>query len=91
MAGKPYKFGNKVNMAVTSWGEWLVGAKSFTSNLYDGHTLAAQMKQVKDTIRDRACEVHVDMGYRGHDYVGQSRSMWTNEEEVERRGCSGAG
>jgi transposase, IS5 family len=40
-AGKPYEFGNKVSVAVTSRGGWFVGAKSFTGNPYDGHTLAA--------------------------------------------------
>lgn len=69
-AGKPYEFGNKVSVAVTSRGGWLVGAKSFTGNPYDGHTLAEQMKQVKSMIGDRVAETHVDMGYRGHDYAG---------------------
>lgn len=69
-AGKPYEFGNKVSVAVTSRGGWLVGAKSFTGNPYDGHTLAAQMKQVSNMIGDRVAEAHVDMGYRGHDYAG---------------------
>jgi IS5 family transposase len=71
-AGKPYEFGNKVGVAVTSRGGWLVGAKSFTGSPYDGHTLAAQMKQVRSMIGDRAGEVHVDMGYRGHNYAGQA-------------------
>ena len=69
-AGKPYEFGNKVGVAVTSRGGWMVGAKSFTGNPYDGHTLAAQMKQVGSMIGDRVGEAHVDMGYRGHDYNG---------------------
>lgn len=69
-AGKPYEFGNKVSVAVTSRGGWLVGARSFTGNPYDGHTLAAQMKQVRTMIGDRVAEAHVDMGYRGHDYAG---------------------
>ena len=47
-----------------------MGAKSFTGNPYDGHTLAAQMKQVRSMIGDRVGEAHVDMGYRGHDYEG---------------------
>jgi transposase, IS5 family len=72
-AGKPYEFGNKVSVAVTSRGGWFVGAKSFTGSPYDGHTLAAQMKQVKSMIGDRVGEVHVDMGYRGHDYKGHAR------------------
>ncbi len=69
-AGKPYEFGNKVSVAVTSRGGWFVGAKSFTGNPYDGHTLNAQMKQVKLMVGDRVSEAHVDMGYRGHDYDG---------------------
>ena len=49
-AGKQYEFGNKVSVAVSSRGGWFVGAKSFTGNPYDGHTLAAQMKQVESLI-----------------------------------------
>jgi len=71
-AGKPYEFGNKVSVAVTSRGGWFVGAKSFSTNPYDGHTLAAQMKQVEQMIGQRVHEVHVDMGYRGHDYLGRA-------------------
>lgn len=71
-AGKPYEFGNKVSVAVSSRGGWFVGAKSFTGNPYDGHTLAEQMKQVDHLICNTVREVHVDMGYRGHDYVGNA-------------------
>jgi IS5 family transposase len=81
-AGKPYEFGNKVSVAVTSRGGWLVGAKSFTANPYDGHTLAAQMQQLHGMIGDRVREVHVDMGYRGHDYEGQA----TVHVDKRRRG-----
>jgi len=69
-AGKQYEFGNKVSVAVSSRGGWFVGAKSFTGNPYDGHTLAEQMKQVDHLIGNKVSEVHVDMGYRGHDYDG---------------------
>ena len=71
-AGKPYEFGNKVSVAVTSKGGWFVGTKSFTGNPYDGHTLDAQMKQVEQFVGNAVSEVHVDMGYRGHDYQGQA-------------------
>ena len=70
-AGKPYEFGNKVSVAITSRGGWLVGTRSFSGNPYDGHTLTEQMQQVRSMIGDRVCEAHVDMGYRGHDYQGQ--------------------
>ena len=90
-AGKQYEFGNKVSVAVSSRGGWLVGAKSFTGNPYDGHTLGAQMKQVESMIGDQVSEVHVDMGYRGHDYTGEARCMSISEEEAERRGHCGDG
>jgi IS5 family transposase len=69
-AGKQYEFGNKVSVAVSNRGGWFVGAKSFTGNTYDAHTLAAQMKQVESLIGNKVSEVYVDMGYRGHDYDG---------------------
>jgi len=69
-AGKQYEFGNKVSVAASSRGGWFVGAKSFTGNPYDGHTLAEQMKQVENLIGDKVNEMHVDMGYRGHGYDG---------------------
>ena len=71
-AGKPYEFGNKVSGAVTSRGGWLVGAKSFSTNPSDGHTLAAQMKQVKSMIGERVSEVHVDKRRRGR----TPRKLW---------------
>ena len=49
-----------------------MGTKSFTGNPYDGHTLAEQLKQVDRLIGKQVKEVHVDMGYRGHDYVGNA-------------------
>lgn len=71
-AGKKYEFGQKVSVAVTSKGGWVLGALCVTGNPYDGHTLQRQIDQV-----DRLCikkpagqTVHVDMGYRGHDYQG---------------------
>ncbi len=81
-AGKPYEFGNKVSVAVTSRGGWLVGAKSFTTSPYDGHTLGAQMQQLQSMIGDRVSEVYVDMGYRGHDYQGKA----TVHVDKRRRG-----
>jgi IS5 family transposase len=81
-AGKQYEFGNKVSVAVSSRGGWFVGAKSFTGNRYDGHTLAEQMKQVENLIGDKISEMHVDMGYRGHDYTGRA----TVHVDKRRRG-----
>jgi IS5 family transposase len=69
-AGKKHEFGNKVSVVVTSRGGWLVGAKSFTGNPYDGHTPAAQLRQLNNLIGGRVSEARVDMNYRGHDHEG---------------------
>ena len=69
--GKKYEFGNKVSVAVTSRGGWMVGAKSYTGNPYDGHTLASQLEQVSNLTGAKVSEAYVDMGYRGHDYEGE--------------------
>lgn len=71
-AGRKYEFGQKVSVAVTSKGGWLVGALCVPGNPYDGHTLQQQMDQVdRLCIKNDAMQTaHVDMGYRGHDYRG---------------------
>ena len=71
-AGTKYEFGQKVSVAVTSKGGWLVGALCITGNPYDGHTLQQQIEQVDRLYIKKPVEqtVHVDMGYRGHNYRG---------------------
>jgi IS5 family transposase len=71
-AGKKYEFGQKVSVAVTSKGGWLLGAMCVPGNPYDGHTLQQQMQQMDRLYSKKptAQTVHVDMGYRGHDYAG---------------------
>ena len=46
-AGCKYEFGQKVSVAVTSKGGWILGALCAPGNPYDGHTLKAQMEQVE--------------------------------------------
>ena len=71
-AGKKYEFGNKVSLAVTSKGNWVVGTMSLEGNPYDGHTLGSQLKQVRDFLGEgRVREVFVDRGYRGHKHEGK--------------------
>ncbi len=69
-ARKPYEFGVKVSLAVTHKQGLMVGARSFTGNPFDGHTLAAQLEQTTNLLQDlnRAPkQVVVDLGYRGVD------------------------
>jgi len=72
-AGKKYEFGNKVSVAATSRGGWLLGALSLPDNPYDGHTLDQQLSQTRRLLGTKAPpapEAHVDMGYRGHHHTG---------------------
>ena len=60
-----YEFGTKVSLATTIDEGFVVGARSFPGNPYDGHTLAPALEQVAiltDQVRDLAV---VDRGYRG--------------------------
>ena len=69
-ARKPYEFGVKVSVAVTHKQGLMVGARSFTGNPYDGHTLAGQLEQVGILTEDvgrKPKQVIVDLGFRGVD------------------------
>ncbi len=69
-ARKPYEFGVKVSVAVTHKQGLMVGARSFTCNPYDGHTLNEQLEQVTILTEDtgtRPKQVSVDLGFRGVD------------------------
>ena len=69
-ARKPYEFGVKVSLAVTHKSGLMVGARSFPGNPYDGHILAAQLKQTTNLLQDverSPTQVIVDLGFRGVD------------------------
>ena len=63
---KRYEFGVKASFATTNRSGFVVGARSYPGNPYDGHTLADQLQQVETLtgIAPRRC--YVDRGYRGH-------------------------
>lgn len=61
-----YEFGTKVSLATTLDGGFVVGARSFPGNPYDGHTLAPALEQVEILTDTRPSLVVVDRGYRGH-------------------------
>lgn len=62
---KPYEFGNKVGIAVTGRGNFVLCAKSFHNNPYDGHTLAGTVKAVEDLTAEEVKQMFVDLGYKG--------------------------
>jgi len=69
-AHKRYEFGVKAGLVTTSRGNWIVGAKAYPGNPYDGHTLGdafVQAEAISGTAPKMAC---CDLAYRGHGYDG---------------------
>jgi len=61
----PYEFGNKVSFTVTNKDPWIIGAKSFFGNPFDGATLRGAIEQTEKLTGIRVNEIFVDKGYRG--------------------------
>jgi len=66
---KPYEFGNKTSVALTTGTGIIVGALSFKGNPYDGHTLISQLQQVKRMWGKLPQYAIADRGYRGKSHV----------------------
>jgi IS5 family transposase len=70
---KKYEFGAKAAIAMTKTNCILVGAKSFTSNVYDGDTLKELLPQI-ETVRGKVpATSFCDRGFRGRKRVGGTR------------------
>ena len=69
-AHKKYEFGVKVGITVTNKSNFVLGARSFPGNPYDGHTLESCLEQAEILSGIRAKEAFVDLGYRGIELAG---------------------
>jgi IS5 family transposase len=65
-AHKRYEFGQKVAVASTNRGNWMVAAQLLPDNPYDGHTLADTLTAVQAVTGVAVTDAYVDKGYRGH-------------------------
>jgi len=83
-AHKRYEFGNKVGMATTSKGNWIVAIKAFHGNPYDGHTLKETLEQMERLTKKSAKDVYVDLGYRGHNYQGEAIINIVNNRKMKK-------
>ena len=64
-AHRPYEFGNKVSFTLTGRRNWIIGARSFFGNPFDGKTLKEAIKQTEGLTREEVKRIVVDKGYRG--------------------------
>lgn len=67
---KQYEFGVKVGLVSTSKGNWIVGAKAFPGNPYDGHTLPEALAQAERLMGASPAMACCDLGYRKSGYEG---------------------
>jgi len=71
-ARQRYEFGQKVTVATSNRGNWIVGAVLCPGNPYDGHTLSNAIASIEKTTGVRVSNAYIDKGYRGHDYQGEA-------------------
>lgn len=71
-AHKRYEFGQKISVATTNRGNWIVGVDLCEGNPYDGHTLSRALATIERTTHVPVTDAYVDKGYRGHGYEGEA-------------------
>jgi IS5 family transposase len=69
---KKYEFGNKVSISVTENTGVIVGARSFSTNPYDGHTLEEVIKQYKSMLGKVPKHITADRGYKGKKQIDET-------------------
>jgi transposase, IS5 family len=72
-AHKQYEFGCKASITITQNTNIIVGAMTFKTNKYDGHTLDESLEQTKELIGVSPKIAYVDRGYRGKNIVGTTK------------------
>lgn len=70
---KKYEFGNKVSIARCVGVNFVVAAKSFHGNPYDGHTLSETISEIEGITGVKVQKVFLDRGYRGNDFPDKGK------------------
>ena len=71
-AHKKYEYGCKASVVLTQKTGIIVGAMTFKSNVYDGHTLKEVLEQTTDLTGSTPKTATVDRGYQGKQRIGQT-------------------
>ena len=72
-AHKKYEYGCKASIVLTQKTGIIVGAMTFTTNKYDGHTLEEVLQQSSRLIGKTPKTATVDRGYKGKQIVGTTK------------------
>jgi transposase, IS5 family len=71
-AHKKYEYGCKASVVLTQKTGIIVGAMTFQTNIYDGHTLSDVLSQTKCLTGKSPVNAWVDRGYKGKQLVGET-------------------
>ena len=74
-AHKKYEFGRKASIVVTKTTGIIVGAMSFTKNVFDGHTLPDVLEQCGEITGSRPSIAICDRGYKGKKQGGDTQIL----------------
>ena len=69
-AHKRYEFGVKTGLVTSARANWVLGARTFPGNPYDGHTLQKALEQAKRITGVEPKQACADLGYRKSGYEG---------------------
>lgn len=72
-AHKRYEYGCKASVVLTQKTGIIVGAMTFNTNVYDGHTLPEVLKQTRLLTGKTPKTATVDRGYKGKQMVGNTK------------------
>lgn len=72
---KKYEFGAKASIVWTKTTGVIIGAKSFSKNIFDGHTLPEVLEQVEEITGQRPEVAICDRGYRGKKAIGSTQIL----------------
>jgi len=72
-AHKKYEYACKASVVLTQNTGIIVGALTFKTNVYDGHTLEEVLKQTEQLTGKTPKTTNVDRGYRGKQTVGTTK------------------
>jgi IS5 family transposase len=82
-ARAPYEFGCKVSIATPvtqpKGGQFVLHAKALHGNPFDGHTLNPAVADIEKNTGVEVRRIHVDKGYRGHNYPNRFRVWITGQ------------
>jgi len=72
-AHKKYEYGCKASVVLTQKTGIIVGAMTFTTNVYDGHTLEDVLEQTKSLTGKVPKTATVDRGYKGKQMIADTQ------------------